>query len=324
MPCYYPVNCYRFSVPNQRGTRPLLHTLKSAEASGELFEPAVRCCGMCRGCRLEVARQKAMRCVLESSRYERNCWLTLTYDDDHLPKDNSINYDDVKNFWKRFRDRKGYPKIKYFVAGEYGEKRSRPHYHACLFNWDFDDKKYLKESYGGDDLFTSRDLESIWQNGDCYLGAITFESAAYTARYTMDKRVGPDAEAFYRRLGVRPETSWTSKGLGKTWLDEFCSDIYPKDFVTMRGVKLRPPAYFDKLLMRIDPDLMGVVKRQREEFLKLNNSKINFELRDVYVSKDVFSFSGEKMFSLYGPVPTAVSDIVHEASMRVGSVDNER
>ena len=44
----------------------------------------------------------------------------------------------------------------------------------------------------------------------------------------------------------------------------------------------------------------------------------------MYVSKDVFSFSGEKMFSLYGPVPTAVSDIVHEASMRVGSVDNER
>ena len=44
-------------------------------------------CGQCIGCRLESSRQWAIRCVLESKLYdsELNWFMTLTYDDAHLP-----------------------------------------------------------------------------------------------------------------------------------------------------------------------------------------------------------------------------------------------
>ena len=73
----------------------------------------------------------------------------------------------------------------------------RPHYHALLFNHDFKDKKLWKENANGDNLYTSEELAEVWSLGFCSLGAVTYQSAAYTARYIMKKISGEQAREHY-------------------------------------------------------------------------------------------------------------------------------
>jgi hypothetical protein len=98
-------------------------------------------CGQCIGCRLERSRQWAMRCLHESSLYDRNAFVTLTYDDEHLPPGGSLNYPDFQRFMKRLRKNSKSP-IRFYMGGEYGESTLRPHFHVCLFGYDFPDKVY--------------------------------------------------------------------------------------------------------------------------------------------------------------------------------------
>ena len=149
-------------------------------------------CGQCIGCRLERSRQWAIRCVHEASLHTDNCFITLTYSPDCLPSDGSLNHDDFQKFFKRLRKHIAPKKIRYYMCGEYGEdlqqpsKLGRPHFHACLFGLDFDDKQlYIVR----DDvkLYTSATLEKIWGKGFVTIGDVTFESAAYVARYIAKK-----------------------------------------------------------------------------------------------------------------------------------------
>jgi hypothetical protein len=64
-------------------------------------------------------------------------FITLTYSDEHLPEDGSLNPEHLTRFWKRLRKNESADKkdwIRYFACGEYGEKRGRPHYHAMVFH----------------------------------------------------------------------------------------------------------------------------------------------------------------------------------------------
>ena len=99
-------------------------------------------CGQCVGCRLERSRQWAVRCMHERSMHERACFVTLTYDDEHLPPGKSLNYPDVQKFLRRLRKRVGVP-IRFYLCGEYGDDTDRPRYHICLFGFDFPDKALL-------------------------------------------------------------------------------------------------------------------------------------------------------------------------------------
>ena len=73
--------------------------------------------------------------------HEDNCFITLTYDDENIPWDGSLNKQHFQAFMKRLRWHNKEKKIRYFHVGEYGEQLSRPHYHALIFNHDFDDKE---------------------------------------------------------------------------------------------------------------------------------------------------------------------------------------
>ena len=154
-------------------------------------------CGQCIGCRLERSRQWAMRCLHEASLYDRNAFITLTYDDSHLPPGGSLSYPDFQRFMKRLRRRIG-SKVRFYAGGEYGEQGTiRPHFHACLFGYDFPDKVFFKRSASGDKLYTSKLLESLWPYGISSVGDVTFQSAAYIARYCVAKRTGDAAKSWY-------------------------------------------------------------------------------------------------------------------------------
>lgn len=247
--------------------------------------PMTVACGQCFGCRLEYSRQWAIRCIHEAQLYDNNCFITLTYSPEHLPKNGSLVLKDFQDFMKRFRrnykgirpiwdeeKQKDFFPIKYYHCGEYGDKNKRPHYHACVFNFDFPDKEEIAVSKGNK-LYKSKILSDLWENkGMCAIGELTFDSAAYVARYIMKKRNGP-MESVYdvidEKTGeiVKLEKEYTtmSNGIGKEWFQKYKKDVYPSDEIIINGRKMKPPKYYDGLYELYDPESYKRMKNNRKE-----------------------------------------------------------
>ena len=141
---------------------------------------------------------------------------------------------------KRLRKRWPKDRIRFYMCGEYGDLKGRPHFHACLFGFDFPDKEVYSKR-GDVTLYSSKMLDEIWGKGMCIIGDVTFESAAYVARYIMKKITGNLAESHYN--GLTPEFNKMSlkPGIGSEWFDKFSSDVYPDGKVVVRGHLSRSP-----------------------------------------------------------------------------------
>lgn len=269
MTCYFPLHAYR---GKSKDADKIAITFRRSDSwrGVQLDLP----CGQCVGCRLERSRQWAVRCMHEASLYEDNSFLTLTYDEEHLPPDRSlvcprdvdgIHYPgDFQLFMKRLRRSLGKKKVRYFHCGEYGAVLLRPHYHALLFGHDFSDKQYFSER-NGNKVFTSGELSSLWPKGFSVVGQVTFESAAYVARYVMKKVTGDRAAEHY--MGRHPEYITMSRrpGIGRGWYDKFKGDVFPLDRVVVRGSSTRPPRFYDNLLARDDRSTYELLKIKREK-----------------------------------------------------------
>lgn len=233
-------------------------------------------CGQCIGCRLEKARQWAVRCTHEAQMHSENCFITLTYNNENLPEDHNVSKRALQLFFKRLRKRYKGKGIRYYACGEYGDNFGRPHYHACIFGHDFTDKEQLRgcsfrfsknhfQKGQIHSLFKSEELADIWPYGFNTVGEMSFESAGYVARYTMKKITGEKADDHYQ--GRTPEFALMSRkpGIGAPWFEKYKNDVYPKDFFTLNGVKNRPPRYYDMLLEKENPYQYFKIKKKRGE-----------------------------------------------------------
>jgi len=201
----------------------------------------------------------------EASMHEFNSFITLTYDDDNVPNDYSLNYRHFQLFMKRVR-RRFRLRVRFYMCGEYGETYSRPHYHACLFGIRPTDLYPWRKSGAGFELYRSPILEDLWPHGSVEVGDVTFESAAYVARYIMKKVTGPDAERHYELVdgdtgeiyNRTPEFTRMSlkPGIGATWYEQFKDEVFPLDRVVVRGHEARPPRYYFNRL-KLEPGLMS-------------------------------------------------------------------
>ena len=255
--------------------------------------PTILPCGSCIGCRLDRSAQWALRCCHEASLHNQNCFLTLTYNDQNLPYNNSLNLADFQRFMKRLRKHYSPRTIRFFHCGEYGDKNGRPHYHAIVFNLDFDDKEQFKKEREHI-TYTSETLDEIWGLGFSTIGACTFETAAYCARYVMKKISGDVAQQHYEWInpetGViydrQPEYATMSRrpGLGQGWYDAFQSDCYPCDNVVHNGRKYKVPRYYDKCLDLSDPQALKSLKGKRVQTAKttaFNSSPERLKVRET-------------------------------------------
>lgn len=288
MPCYHPLKGYRAKVPGPNGKRPVVFNRQD----GFEDRPIEVSCGQCVGCRLERSRQWAIRCVHEATLHDKNSFITLTYGPKHLPAGGTLLPRDFTLFMKRLR--KAVPsKIRFFHCGEYGDKEGRPHYHALIFGYDFPDKEIWRETKDGHKLYMSAELDALWNKGISVIGEVSFQSAAYTARYIMKKKTGPQAEDHYRRVDpetgeiyqLTPEYVTMSRrpGIGKGWTDEFSGDAYPSDFIVVDGKKQRPPRFYDKQLEEFDDELHRSIKRGRKAAARVhaeNNSPERLRVRE--------------------------------------------
>jgi len=267
MPCYHPLHAFRSREPGINGK----HNIAFSGAGESIDLP----CGQCIGCRLEKSRQWAIRCVHESQMHEKNSFITLTYNNENLPPTGSVDVKHWQKFMKRLRKNTGL-KIRFFHCGEYGDQLGRPHYHACMFGYDPDDKVFYKNTENGDKLYTSESLDQVWSMGNCYLGELNFASAAYTARYIMKKVTGKQALKHYEsainkqtgEISIKtPEYITMSRkpGIGRSWYEKYKKDIYPGDFTVLNGKKIKSPRYYDYLLEQEDPELLINLKQLRKQ-----------------------------------------------------------
>lgn len=268
--CFAPLTAYR---PRNGATQ-----LSFNKSDGWKDIPGIKlACGQCSGCRLERARQLAVRSMHEAQLHERNCFLTLTYNPENLGVDGSLNPTHFTKFAKRMRYWQG--PFRYLQCGEYGDdpEKRRPHHHALIFGLDFfEDREFFKMS-GKHKLYRSDALDELWSHGFVNIGELNHQTAAYVARYSMKKLYGDEADEFFsERLDPdtgevsdyrkRPYITMSLKpGLGAKWLDRFQTDVYPRDEVISGGRPTRPPKYYDKLLERSDPDAHKKIIAERHK-----------------------------------------------------------
>lgn len=269
MTCYHPLKGWsRIGNPQQV-------TFNRSHAYTD--RPRTVPCGQCVGCRLERSRQWAVRCHHEASLHEENCFVTLTYNPENEPEYGSLKLRDLQLFMKKLR-KKYSRKIRFYACGEYGPKLQRPHYHLIIFNHDFADKTLWQEN-NGEKLYRSKELEKIWTYGFSSVGSVTFNSAAYVARYIMKKQNGVQAVLHY---GNRiPEFTVMSRrpGIGANWLKKFASDVYPDDFVIINGKRVRPPRFYDQNFELIEP--IKIARKQNLRKHAENNTPERLAVRET-------------------------------------------
>ena len=199
-----------------------------------------------------------------------------------------------QKFMKRLRKSRPGAKLKYYHCGEYGNicrhgidldavkcplcNVGRPHYHAILFNCSFNDlEAYATQN--GVTRYTSPELEDIWKYGYVDVGKVTFQSAAYTARYIMKKINGDQAEEHYQNITelgeIQPlvhEYSSMSNGIGLEWFKKYKDDMFPSDEVPVvgQGVIKKVPRYYTDRMAEENEAIVEEVKRLRQVFRKEN------------------------------------------------------
>lgn len=261
-------------------------------------------CGNCMSCRLRYSRDWANRCMLELQSHDSAWFLTITYDDDHIPIAQSEDENgtlrvagtlykrDFQLFMKRLRKARPDDKIRFFACGEYGPETFRPHYHAIIYGLHLDDLrpsrwKSKKPGYEHCPYYESAFLEDVWHNqGHIVVTEVSWETCAYVARYITKKRKGPEAQ-FYSDLNIDPPFLLMSRrpGIARDYYDDH-PEVMENDEIFIRtekgGKKFRPPRYYDRLFDFEYPEESAARKAQKEtaakhaRVLKLSQTDLSY------------------------------------------------
>ncbi|QCQ85038.1 replication initiator protein [Blackfly microvirus SF02] len=249
MPCYGPIQAFRpkrfLNTGEPNPDQSLVFKKQDAETGVAITIP----CGQCMGCRLEYARQWAIRCMHEKRLHNRSSFLTLTYRDADLPPDGTLEPEELKLFMYRLRDKFG-PGIRFFACGEYGDKTNRPHYHVLLLSHDFDDKKPWKQGSQGHMLYRSETLSKLWKQGDNYIGDVTYQSAAYVTRYILKKVTGKKSDHY---AGRHPEFIRMSRrpGIATGYVTKYIDELLAHDQIIIDGKTAEMPRFYKQKIKEI-------------------------------------------------------------------------
>lgn len=253
-------------------------------------------CGQCIGCRMDKAADWRMRCVLEAKMYEHNQFITLTYADEHtemykhwnpvidtktgeytlistLYKPDAVKFmKDLRRYYKYHFNHDG---IRFYHSSEYGENTERGHFHFIVFNLPVPDLEPYFINHEGQQVYQSAILTKIWGKGRVTVGEVTYQSAAYVARYIMKKQTGDQSNT-----NRTPEFTNMSRnpGIGQPWYETHKDQIYKNDEVIIRArlgkaIRKKPSKYFDRLYDQTEPDRLEEVKKQRRDRAQSNRER---------------------------------------------------
>lgn len=274
MSCYHPLVLRRLATHDGLPAftpdgKPAFKMISASEVTFDDATDSLRYklvpCGHCIGCRLDYSRTWADRLMLELQYHDVAWFVTLTYNDDNAPVSGVFDDDtgewiggltldkrDCQLFLKRLRKHFSDDRIRFYLAGEYGPSTFRPHYHAIIFGLHLDDLQPFSRSTLGYQYFLSPVLSRIWSKGFVLVGAVSWDTCAYTARYVTKKYSGDLADQAYGQFGLVPPFSLMSRkpGIGRQYYDDH-PDICRtgKAYIsTEDGSRtIRSPTYFNRL-----------------------------------------------------------------------------
>lgn len=302
MPCYRPW----LGLPqdeNENGKRPLSLVAPWNPDNSSLFPDAVRVpCGKCIGCRLDQSRQWADRMMLELDNTGKGIFLTLTYNNDHVPEPEdyegrgiyTLQKSDLQKFFKRLRKRYSDREIRFYACGEYGSTTYRPHYHAIVFGLSLDDfpeenKFFVGKNDLGDPYYNVKEIQDTWsikgdQIGFVCVSEVSWKTCAYVARYVQKKVLGSH-ELFYEAYGLEKEFSLMSRrpGIGAYYLKKH-PDLFDLSNLYTKGNPnpISIPKYFLQKLSLTDPVKYDKLCNERKQFasdaslLKMQQTELEF------------------------------------------------
>lgn len=192
-------------------------------------------CGQCLPCRVNRRRVWAHRIMLEASLHSDNSFVTLTYDDEHLPSGGHLVPKHTQDFLKRLRKSIEPVKVRYYLVGEYGDQSHRPHYHAALFGYPPCEHGLTSPNRRGDCCRVCDGLRRIWGLGNIYSGGVSYESANYIAGYVTKKLT---AKGDPKLDGKEPEFARQSNrpGIGAFFMDEVASTLLERNLDSLPDV----------------------------------------------------------------------------------------
>lgn len=266
-------------------------------------------CGDCAGCQESYSKDWATRCVLEAEKYASNYFITLTYDEDHAPRDDELinkktgevfendNWEqahleerDMTLFlkklritWQRHYKHDG---IRFFYCGEYGGQTQRPHYHMILFNFPIpiEELTIRKIDKDGNYHWDCEKLRNLWGKGNIDICEVNWDTCAYVARYVMKKQGGKKPDEWYYENGKTPEFIRMSRmpGIGLDFFNKNFQDIYQNDEIILKGHRekiqpVKPPKYFDAKYDLIDHGKLEAIKERRKFIAKMANKSKNLQ-----------------------------------------------
>jgi len=185
-------------------------------------------CGQCIPCRIQKRNIWTSRLVLESFQHSSSGFLTLTYDDEHLPEEGTLVKRDVQLFLKKMR-KAGF-KVRYFAVGEYGDQTQRPHYHLALFGYPMCDDPPLahEKRHKPCSCLPCQAIHNLWDKGFSDLRLLERESAQYIAGYVTKKLTRKKTEYEKQQLGNRdPEFATMSRrpGIGAAAMEQLSDTL---------------------------------------------------------------------------------------------------
>ena len=231
-------------------TRPFIKTYNKNEFGKEkvVYFP----CGKCLACRINKKREWSLRLQHEVRVSDNATFVTLTYEDKHLPLDeNGLNcpsVSDLQYFIKKLRRRYTGSNIRYMINSEYGPETKRVHYHGIIFN-------LPKSVYSGDIIrrnntvsFHNIEFEHIWGLGNVEVSEAVPARCNYVCSYFVNKQV---------EEGYKPNISVMSRGygIGKLVANSNSDRIryYNEGFMTNEhGTRVKLPRYYKNLLYTED------------------------------------------------------------------------
>lgn len=264
-------------------------------------------CGRCTQCVRRKAAQWVVRLLEEDKVATSAHFITLTYNDDHLPYAGdgypSLWKPDFQKFIKLLRKYSRYEKVslgldtegveqferrsvlRYYAVGEYGSETFRPHYHVILFNLD-------------DPLL----LYKHWFRGDIDVGTVSDASLAYVTGYVQKPRTVPAFDSDPREK----EFTFISNGIGRSYLssDNRSYHLAGDDrfyCVLPGGYKVAMPRYYREPLFS-DPEGQEIAAR----FKRLMEGKVS-DLEHARLKKFV-----KKYGSLNGFTRASYDSVRHE------------
>jgi len=215
-------------------------------AEGWADRPIEIKCGRCLGCKRQKAQAWAIRITHEAQMHSSNCFLTLTYDDENMPENRSLNVRDWQLFAKRLRKKAG--PFRHLYSGEYGSRWGRPHYHACIFGLDMRRGAAPFPNLAKHPLWRSPVLDDIWGKGHVAIGELEYASAQYTAKYIVKSEGKEKDKEFYGER--KPEFISMSRrpGIGASWIEKYKTDAFGDGVLVHDGIRHAVPKFYEKVL----------------------------------------------------------------------------